>query len=159
MYPRVKNWSYNRLVKPHEVAKVVEVVNPEIVSIESNNDGKLIRPDGSNDKISFKKPVQKLEGKGRKKKKVNFTSRATDRPVPSRDRPSATAKEESDSESDYEEPEEPRKRPAQRLLETIKNEKKEEHIKSSKNVKKNPKKQMSDDDKKKIAELMKRLRG
>ncbi len=63
------------MVKPHEVAKVVEVVNPEIVSIESNNDGKLIRPDGSNDKISFKKPVQKLEGKGRKKKKVNFTSR------------------------------------------------------------------------------------
>ncbi len=69
MYPRVKNWSYNRLVKPHEVAKVVEVVNPEIVSIESNNDGKLIIPDGSNDNISFKKPVQKLEGKGKKKKK------------------------------------------------------------------------------------------
>jgi len=68
MYPRVKNWSYNRLVKPHEVAKVVEVVNPEIVSIESNNDGKLIRPDGSNDKISFKKPVKKLEGKGKGKK-------------------------------------------------------------------------------------------
>jgi len=147
MYPRVKNWSYNKLVKPHEVAKVVEVVNPEIVSIESNNDGKLIRPDGSNDKISFKKPVQKLEGKGKKKqkKKVNF--------------------KDSDSESsDYEEPEEPRKRPAQRLLETIKNEKKEEHIKSSKNVTsrataRKPKKQMSDDDKKKIAELMKRLRS
>ena len=102
MYPRVKNWSYNRLVKPHEVAKVVEVVNPEIVSIESNNDGKLIRPDGSNDKISFKKPKKTLEGKGKKKKKVNF--------------------KDSDSESsDYEEPEEPRKRPAQRLLETIKN--------------------------------------
>ena len=145
MYPRVKNWSYNRLVKPHEVAKVVEVVNPEIVSIESNNDGKLIRPDGSNDKISFKKPVQKLEGKGKGKKKqkkrVNF--------------------KDSDSESsDYEEPEEPRKRPAQRLLETIKNEKKDEHINSSKQkLKKNPKKQMSDEDKKKIAELMKRLRG
>ena len=143
MYPRVKNWSYNRLVKPHEVAKVVEVVNPEIVSIESNNDGKLIRPDGSNDKISFKKPVQKLEGKGikKKKKRVNF--------------------KDSDSESsDYEEPEEPRKRPAQRLLETIKNEKKDEHINSSKQkLKKNPKKQMSDEDKKKIAELMKRLRG
>ena len=143
MYPRVKNWSYNRLVKPHEVAKVVEVVNPEIVSIESNNDGKLIRPDGSNDKISFKKPVQKLEGKGikKKKKRVNF--------------------KDSDSESsDYEEPEEPRKRPAQRLLETIKNEKKDEHINSSKQkLKKNPKKQMSDEDKKKIAELMKRLRS
>ena len=146
MYPRVKNWSYNRLVKPHEVAKVVEVVNPEIVSIESNNDGKLIRPDGSNDKISFKKPVKKLEGKGTskataKKKKVNI--------------------KESDSESsDYEEPEEPRKIPAQRLLETIKNEKKEEHINSSKQkLKRNPKKQMSDEDKKKIAELMKRLRG
>ena len=143
MYPRVKNWSYNRLVKPHEVAKVVEVVNPEIVSIESNNDGKLIRPDGSNDKISFKKPVQKLEGKGikKKKKRVNF--------------------KDSDSESsDYEEPEEPRKRPAQRLLETIKNEKKDEHINSSKQkLKRNPKKQMSDEDKKKIAELMKRLRG
>ncbi len=142
MYPRVKNWSYNRLVKPHEVAKVVEVVNPEIVSIESNNDGKLIRPDGSNNKISFKKPVQKLEGKGKKKqkKKVNF--------------------KDSDSESDYEEPEEPRKRPAQRLLETIKNEKKDEHINSSKTkgIKK-PKKQMTDEDKKKIAELMKRLRG
>ena len=141
MYPRVKNWSYNRLVKPHEVAKVVEVVNPEIVSIESNNDGKLIRPDGSNDKISFKKPKKTLEGKGikKKKKKVNF--------------------KDSDSESsDYEEPEEPRKRPAQRLLETIKNEKKDEHINSSKQ-KKNPKKQMSDEDKKKIAELMKRLRG
>jgi len=68
---------------------------------------------------------------------------------------------ESDSESsDYEEPEEPRKRPAQRLLETIKNEKKEEHINSSKpKGKRNPKKQMSDEDKKKIAELMKRLRG
>lgn len=144
MYPRVKNWSYNRLVKPHEVAKVVEVVNPEIVSIESNNNGKLIRADGSNDKITFKKPKKTLEGKG-KKKKVNFTSRAT-------------AKEESDEESDYEEPEEPRKRPAQRLLETIKNEKKDEHINSSKK-KKNPKKQMSDEDKKKIAELMKRLRG
>ena len=143
MYPRVKNWSYNRLVKPHEVAKVVEVVNPEIVSIESNNDGKLIRPDGSNDKISFKKPFQKLEGKGKKKKKkrVNF--------------------KDSDSESsDYEEPEEPRTRPAQRLLETIKNEKKDEHINSSKQKgKMNPKKQMSDADKKKIAELMKRLRG
>ena len=142
MYPRVKNWSYNRLVKPHETEKVIEIVNPEIVAIESNNNGKLIRPDGSNDKISFKKPVQKLEGKGRKKKKVNFK------------------KEESDEESDYEEPEEPRKRPAQRLLETIKNEKKDEHINSSKrNMKKNPKKQMSDEDKKKIAELMKRLRG
>ena len=98
MYPRVKNWSYNRLVKPHEVAKVVEVVNPEIVSIESNNDGKLIRPDGSNDKISFKKPVQKLEGKGKKKKKkVNFKE------------------ENSESSNVYEEPEEPRKRPAQRF--------------------------------------------
>ena len=143
MYPRVKNWSYNRLVKPHEVAKVVEVVNPEIVSIESNNDGKLIRPDGSNDKISFKKPKKTLEGKGKKKKKVNF--------------------KDSDSESsDYEEPEEPRKRPAQRLLETIKNEKKEEHINnnsSKQKLKRNPKKQMSDEDKKKIAELMKRLRG
>ena len=64
MYPRVKNWSYNKLIKPHETEKVIEIVNPEIVSIESNNDGKLIRPDGSNDKISFKKPVQKLEGKG-----------------------------------------------------------------------------------------------
>ena len=138
MYPRVKNWSYNRLVKPHEVAKVVEVVNPEIVSIESNNDGKLIRPDGSNDKITFKKPAKKLEGKGKKKK---------------------IKKEESDEESDCEEPEEERKRPAQRLLETIKNEKKEEHIKSSKNMKKTPKKQMTDEDKKKIAELMKRLRG
>ena len=143
MYPRIKNWSYNRLVKPHETEKVIEIVNPEIVSIESNNTGKLIRPDGSNDKISFKKPVQKLEGKGKKKqkKKVNF--------------------KDSDSESsDYEEPEEPRKRPAQRLLETIKNEKKDEHINSSKTkgIKK-PKKQMSDDDKKKIAELMKRLRG
>jgi hypothetical protein len=142
MYPRVKNWSYNRLVKPHETEKVIEIVNPEIVSIESNNTGKLIRPDGSNDKISFKKPVQKLEGKGKKKKKkVNF--------------------KDSDSESsDYEEPEEPRKKPAQRLLETIKNEKKEEHINSSKQkLKRNPKKQMSDEDKKKIAELMKRLRG
>ena len=67
---------------------------------------------------------------------------------------------DSDEESDYEEPEEPRKRPAQRLLETIKNEKKDEHINSSKQkLKRNPKKQMSDEDKKKIAELMKRLRG
>ena len=142
MYPRVKNWSYNRLTKPHEVDKIIEIVNPEIVSIESNNTGKLIRPDGSNDKITFKKPAKKLEGKGKKKKKqVNF--------------------KESDSESsDYEEPEEPRKRPAQRLLETIKNEKKDEHINSSKQkLKKNPKKQMSDEDKKKIAELMKRLRS
>ena len=138
MYPRVKNWSYNRLTKPHEVDKIIEIVNPEIVSIESNNDGKLIRPDGSNDKITFKKPAKKLEGKGKKKKKkVNF--------------------KESDEESDYEEPEEPRKRPAQRLLETIKNEKKED-INYSKQ-KKNPKKQMSEDDKKKIAELMKRLRS
>ena len=142
MYPRVKNWSYNRLTKPHEVDKIIEIVNPEIVSIESNNTGKLIRPDGSNDKISFKKTVTsrataKLEGKGKKKKKVNF--------------------KDSDEESDYEEPEEPRKRPAQRLLETIKNEKKED-INYSKQ-KKNPKKQMSEDDKKKIAELMKRLRS
>jgi len=153
MYPRVKNWSYNRLVKPHEVAKVVEVVNPEIVSIESNNDGKLIRPDGSNDKISFKKPVKKLEGKGKKKKKQVRSSYD--------DRRASVHFKESDSESsDYEEPEEPRKRPAQRLLETIKNEKKEEHINSSKQkLKRNPKKQMSDEDKKKIAELMKRLRG
>ena len=89
--------------------------------------------------------LKKLEGKGKgkkkQKKKVNF--------------------KDSDSESsDYEEPEEPRKRPAQRLLETIKNEKKDEHINSSKTkgIKK-PKKQMSDEDKKKIAELMKRLRG
>ena len=137
MYPRVKNWSYNRLTKPHEVDKIIEIVNPEIVSIESNNTGKLIRPDGSNDKITFKKPAKKLEGKGKKKKKVNF--------------------KDSDEESDYEEPEEPRKRPAQRLLETIKNEKKED-INYSKQ-KKNPKKQMSEDDKKKIAELMKRLRS
>ena len=155
-YKTLKNWSYNKLVKPHEVAKVVEVVNPEIVSIESNNDGKLIRPDGSNDKISFKKPVQKLEGKGKKKqkKKVNFKD-SDGRPRASR----GSALSDSES-SDYEEPEEPRKRPAQRLLETIKNEKKDEHINSSKrNMKKNPKKQMSDEDKKKIAELMKRLRG
>ena len=145
MYPRQKNWTYNRLVKPHEVAKVVEVVNPEIVSIEADNTGKLIRPDGSNEKISFKSPPKKtLEGKGKKKpkKKVNFKE------------------ESSESSSDYEEPEEPRKRPAQRLLETIKNEKKEEHINSSKQkLKRTPKKQMSDEDKKKIAELMKRLRG
>ncbi len=150
MYPRQKNWSYNRLVKPHEAPKVVEIVNPEIVSIEADNSGKLIRPDGSNEKISFKSPptsratAKPLEGKGKKKpkKKVNFKE------------------ESSESSSDYEEPEEPRKRPAQRLLETIKNEKKEEHINSSKQkVKMNPKKQMSDEDKKKIAELMKRLRG
>ena len=136
MYPRNKNWSYNRLVKPHEAQKVVEIVNPEIVSIEASNDGKLIRPDGSNDKITFKKPAKKLEGKGKKKK---------------------IKKEESDEESDYEEPEEPKKKPAQRLLETIKNEKRED-IKP-KNVKMNPKKQMSNEDKKKIQELMKRLRG
>ena len=78
MYPRQKNWTYNRLVKPHEVAKVVEVVNPEIVSIEADNTGKLIRPDGSNEKISFKQTKKPLEGKGKKKKtraataKVNF---------------------------------------------------------------------------------------
>ena len=75
MYPRQKNWTYNRLVKPREVSKVVEVVNPEIVSIEADNTGKLIRPDGSNEKISFKPPPKKpLEGKGKKKpkKKVNF---------------------------------------------------------------------------------------
>ena len=70
MYPRVKNWSYNRLTKPHEVDKIIEIVNPEIVSIESNNTGKLIRPDGSNDKITFKKPAKKLEGKGKRKKKL-----------------------------------------------------------------------------------------
>ena len=135
MYPRNKNWGYNRLVKPHEAQKVVEIVNPEIVSIEASNDGKLLRPDGSNDKITFKKPAKKLEGKGKKKK---ITSRAT-------------AKEESDEESDYEEPEEPKKKPAQRLLETIKNEKRED-IKPKKT-------QMSNEDKKKIQELMKRLRG
>ena len=127
MYPRNKNWSYNRLVKPHEAQKVVEIVNPEIVSIEASNDGKLLRPDGSNDKITFKKN-KKLEGKG--KKKVNFKE---------------------DSESDYEEPEEPKKKPAQRLLETIKNEKRED-IKPKKT-------QMSNEDKKKIQELMKRLRA
>ena len=130
MYPRNKNWSYNRLVKPHEAQKVVEIVNPEIVSIEASNDGKLLRPDGSNDKITFKKPAKKLEGKGKKKK---------------------IKKEESDEESDYEEPEEPKKKPAQRLLETIKNEKRED-IKPKKT-------QMSNEDKKKIQELMKRLRG
>ena len=129
------------------------------MSIESNNNGKLIRPDGSNDKISFKKPVQKLEGKGtskataNKKKKKQVRSSYDDR------RASVHFKESESESSDYEEPEEPRKRPAQRLLETIKNEKKDEHIKSSKNAKRNPKKQMSDEDKKKIAELMKRLRG
>ena len=74
MYPRVKNWSYNRLTKPHEVDKIIEIVNPEIVSIESNNDGKLIRPDGSNDKISFKKPVKKLEEKGKGKRRRRTTS-------------------------------------------------------------------------------------
>ena len=126
MYPRNKNWSYNRLVKPHEAQKVVEIVNPEIVSIEASNDGKLLRPDGSNDKITFKN--KKLKGKG--KKKVNFKE---------------------DSESDYEEPEEPKKKPAQRLLETIKNEKRED-IKPKKT-------QMSNEDKKKIQELMKRLRA
>ena len=136
MYPRNKNWSYNRLVKPHEAQKVVEIVNPEIVSIEASNDGKLLRPDGSNDKITFKKPAKKLEGKGKNKK---------------------IKKEESDEESDYEEPDEPKKKPAQRLLETIKNEKRED-IKP-KNVKMNPKKQMSNEDKKKIQELMRRLRG
>jgi hypothetical protein len=83
------------------------MVNPEIVSIEAGNSGKLIRPDGSNEKISFKSPPKKpLEGKGKKKtKKVNF-------------------KESESESSDYEEPEEPRKRPAKRLLETIKIEKK-----------------------------------
>ena len=59
MYPRNKIWSYNRLVKPHEAQKVVEIVNPEIVSIEASNDGKLLRPDGSNDKITFKKTCKK----------------------------------------------------------------------------------------------------
>ena len=130
MYPRNKNWSYNRLIKPHEAQKVVEIVNSEIVSIEASNDGKLLRPDGSNDKITFKKPAKKLEGKGKKKK---------------------IKKEESDEESDYEEPEEPKKKPAQRLLETIKNEKRED-IKPKKT-------QMSNEDKKKIQELMKRLRA
>ena len=130
MYPRNKNWSYNRLVKPHEAQKVVEIVNPEIVSIEASNDGKLLRPDGSNDKITFKKN-KKLEGKGKGKKKVNFKE---------------------DSESDYEEPDEPKKKPAQRLLETIKNEKRED-------IKPKKTKQMSNEDKKKIQELMKRLRG
>ena len=70
MYPRQKNWTYNRLVKPHEVAKVVEVVNPEIVSIEADNTGKLIRPDGSNEKISFKSPPKNLlKEKGRRRRK------------------------------------------------------------------------------------------
>jgi hypothetical protein len=170
MYPRIKNWSYNKLIKPHETEKVIEIVNPEIVSIESNNNGKLIRPDGSNEKISFKKPVQKLEGKGtskataNKKKKKQVRSSYDDRRASVRSsyddhRASVHFKESESESSDYEEPEEPRKRPAQRLLETIKNEKKDEHIKSSKNAKRNPKKQMSDEDKKKIAELMKRLRG
>ena len=142
MYPRNKNWSYNRLVKPHEAQKVVEIVNPEIVSIEASNDGKLLRPDGSNDKITFKN--KKLKGKG---KKVNFKE----------DGQQALATGALSSESDYEEPDEPKKKPAQRLLETIKNEKRED-IKP-KNVKMNPKKQMSNEDKKKIQELMKRLRG
>jgi hypothetical protein len=158
MYPRQNNWSYNRLVKPHEAPKVVEIVNPEIVSIEADNTGKLIRPDGSNEKISFKKaPKKPLEGKGKKKKKKVAEGRTREGTGLSVN----FKREESDEESsDYEEPEEPRKRPAQRLLETIKNEKKEEHINSSKQkVKKNPKKQMSDEDKKKIAELMKRLRS
>ena len=51
----------------------------------------------------------------------------------------------------YEEPEEPKKQPAQRLLETIKNEKRED-IKPKKT-------QMSNEDKKKIQELMKRRRA
>ena len=143
MYPRNKNWSYNRLVKPHEAQKVVEIVNPEIVSIEASHDGKLLRPDGSNDKITFKN--KKLKGKG---KKVNFKEDG---------RTSASAGGPSGGESDYEEPDEPKKKPAQRLLETIKNEKRED-IKP-KNVKMNPKKQMSNEDKKKIQELMRRLRG
>ena len=148
MYPRNKNWSYNRLVKPHEAQKVVEIVNPEIVSIEASNDGKLIRPDGSNDKITFKN--KKLKGKG---KKVNFkedgrTSASAGGPSGGRQAP---APEALSSESDYEEPE-PKKKPAQRLLETIKNEKKED-------VKPKKTKQMSNEDKKKIQELMKRLRG
>ena len=68
MYPRVKNWSYNRLTKPHEVDKIIEIVNPEIVSIESNNTGKLIRPDGSNDKITFKNLQKSLKEKEKRKK-------------------------------------------------------------------------------------------
>ena len=72
MYPRQKNWSYNRLVKPHEAPKVVEIVNPEIVSIEADNSGKLIRPDGSNEKISFKQTKKPLEGKGKKKKICDY---------------------------------------------------------------------------------------
>ncbi len=59
MYPRQKNWTYNRLVKPHEAPKVVEIVNPEIVSIKADKSGKLIRPDGSNEKKSFKSPPKK----------------------------------------------------------------------------------------------------
>ena len=136
MYPRIKNWSYNKLIKPHETEKVIEIVNPEIVSIESNNNGKLIRPDGSNEKISFKKPVQKLEGKGtskataNKKKKKQVRSSYDDRRASVRSsyddhRASVHFKESESESSDYEEPEEPRKRPAQRLLETIKNEKKD----------------------------------
>ena len=100
----------------------------------------------------------KEKGERRKKKQVNFKE-SDGRPRASR----GSALSDSES-SDYEEPEEPRKRPAQRLLETIKNEKKEAHIKSSKKATsrataRKPKKQMSDDDKKKIAELMKRLRS
>ena len=125
MYPRNKNWSYNRLVKPHEAQKVVEIVNPEIVSIEASNDGKLLRPDGSNDKITFKN--KKLKGKG---KKVNFKedgqARAFTGSALSDGRTSASAGGPFGSESDYEEPEEPKKKPAQRLLETIKNEKRED---------------------------------
>ena len=90
MYPRQKNWTYNRLVKPHEAPKVVEIVNPEIVSIEADNSGKLIRPDGSNEKISFKQTKKPLEGKGKKKKtraataKVNFKESL--RAIPGMDR-------------------------------------------------------------------------
>ena len=70
MYPRVKNWSYNRLTKPHEVDKIIEIVNPEIVSIESNNTGKLIRPDGSNDKITFKNQQTNLKEKGKRRRRL-----------------------------------------------------------------------------------------
>ncbi len=87
MYPRNKNWAYNKPDK--QPNRALEIINPNIIVAEASPSGVL------------------LDGKG---KETEITVKPKKKPKPPKD--------ESDEE------EEPRKKPAQRLSETLHKERK-----------------------------------
>lgn len=90
MYPRTKNWSFNRTPR-NSPNRAIEIMNPDIITAEVSENGTLLDGKGKPTEITFK-PKPKAKAK----------------PV----------------EPEHEQ-EEPRKKPAQRLIETLSKEKKE----------------------------------